>query len=90
MNRLSINYIAYFILAASAGLGIFTREIWLVIPMLAALVFVRKNKPQNKEDKEKLEDFSNKVLAGSIILPIGLIFVGLILLVAYIIIRKYI
>jgi len=56
--------------------------------MLAALIFVRKNKPAKKEDKEKLEDFSNMVLAGSIILPIGLIFIGLVSFIAYVIIRK--
>ena len=88
MNRLKLNYIAHFILFGSAGLAILTRELWLIIPMLAAFIFVKTGKPLDGKEKEKIDDFANKVFAGSILLPIAAIFIVCIALVAYLILRN--
>ncbi|MBU1139248.1 MAG: hypothetical protein KKC77_14150 [Proteobacteria bacterium] len=88
MNKLQLNYIAQFILASSAGICFLTRELWLIIPMLASFIYMKTNKPKKEDDKEKLEDFSIKVFAGSILVPIGIIFFALVTLFAYVIIRK--
>ena len=88
MKQRSLNYIAQFILTVSAGFCLLTRELWLIIPMLAAVLYLKANKLENQKDREELEEFSNKVFAGSILLPIGVIFLVLVSLVAYVIIRK--
>ena len=88
MNRLTLNYIAYFILYGSVGLSMLTRELWLIIPMLAAVIFVKTSKPLKGAEKEKLDKFSNKVFAGSILLPIVAIFIACIALVAYLVLRN--
>lgn len=87
MNQLQTVYIAKFITATSAGLCLLTRDYRFVFIMIPAAIYINYYKPESKEENAKLEEFSHKVLAGSILLPIGLLLCFAIIGLIYIISR---
>ncbi len=88
MNRNKLLYLSNFIVAATAGLIFLTRDLWLLLLLIPASIYSYKFKPKDKEEQEKISDFSDKVFAGSIILPIGLFVFILVFGLVYILIKK--
>ena len=88
MTRLQKVYVANFISAACAGVILIVREYWLLLPLLVSATYAYKNKPEDKDEKERLNDFSNKVMAGSAMLIIAIVFFAVISLMGYILIKK--
>jgi hypothetical protein len=56
--------------------------------MLAAFIFIKTSKPLEGEEKKRIDDFSNWVFSGSILIPFVAIFLGCIVFVAYLILRN--
>lgn len=88
MNRNNLLYLANFIATVAAGLIFFTRDLRLLLLLIPASIYSYKFRPKDKEEKEKLSDFSNKVFVGSIIIPIGVFVCFLVFWLAYFLLKK--
>lgn len=53
-------------------------SIWLIFPILLLAIYIYKNKPDKKEEKERRELISNQAFAFGLLLPVFIIMVFLV------------
>jgi hypothetical protein len=67
-----INF-ALIIISAGAALWFWLGPYWSALVIFPALLYLRKNKPETEEEKEKRDDLSAKSFAFFALLPVAII-----------------
>ena len=70
-------YLAIFLSALSFIVGIITRDIWPILILISATIYLHRNKPKTKEEENVRDNATIASYSIILLFPVGLIFIFL-------------